>query len=74
MKKIREYREHAAECRDMARVASAGHRTQLEQMAATWDQLAEARARQLAKDGKTEEEDDGRPDEITSAGSDPRER
>jgi hypothetical protein len=48
--------------------------TQLEQMAATWDQLAEARARQLAKDGKTEEEDDGRPDEITSAGSDPRER
>ena len=58
MKKIREYREHAAECREMARVASAGHRTQLEQMAATWDQLAEARARQLAKEGKTEEEDD----------------
>ena len=69
MKKIREYREHAAECRDMARVASAGHRTQLEQMAATWDQLAEARARQLAKDGKTEEEDDSQPDQVSPADS-----
>jgi hypothetical protein len=57
MKKIHEYREHAAECREMARVASATHRAQLEQMAATWDQLAEARARQLAKDGKTEDDD-----------------
>ena len=74
MKKIHEYREHAAECRDMARVASAAHRTQLEQMAATWDQLAEARARQLAKDGKTEEEDDERPDQVTPAGSGPPER
>jgi hypothetical protein len=67
MKKIHEYREHAAECRELARVASAGHRTQLEQMAETWDQLAEARARQLAKEGKTE--DVARPDQISSAGS-----
>ena len=74
MRKIREYREHAAECREMARVASAGHRTQLEQMAATWDQLAEARARQLAKEGKSEEEDDRQPEEVTPAGSDPLER
>ena len=74
MKKIREYREHAAECREMARVASAGHRIQLEQMATTWDQLAEARVRQLAKQGKTEEEDDGQPDDITPAEADPLER
>jgi hypothetical protein len=74
MRKIREYREHAAECRELARVASAGHRTQLEQMAATWDQLAGARARQLAKEGKTEEQYDSQPDEVTSARSDPLER
>jgi hypothetical protein len=74
MKKIHEYREHAAECRDMARVASAAHRTQLEQMAATWDQLAEARARQLAKEGKTEEEDEEQSDEVTPTGSSPPER
>jgi hypothetical protein len=69
MKKIHEYREHAAECREMARVASAGHRTQLEQMAATWDQLAEARTRQLAKEGNIEEQDDGQPDQVSPAGS-----
>jgi hypothetical protein len=58
LKKIREYREHAAECRELARLASAGHRLQLEQMAATWDQLAEARQRQLAKAGKSEDDDE----------------
>jgi hypothetical protein len=31
----------------MARTASPQHRTQLEQMAATWEQLAAARQRQL---------------------------
>jgi hypothetical protein len=69
MKKFHEYREHAAECREMARVASAGHRIQLEQMAATWDELAEARERQLAKDGKTEDERGERPDQVRPAGS-----
>jgi hypothetical protein len=57
MKKIHEYREHAAECREMARVASAARRAQLEQMAATWDQLAEARERQLARQGKSADDD-----------------
>lgn len=55
MKKISEYEQHAAECREMARTAPPTHRVQLEQMAQTWDQLADARKRQLEKDGKTEE-------------------
>jgi ferric-dicitrate binding protein FerR (iron transport regulator) len=37
----------------MARTASPAHRQQLEQMAETWEQLAEARKRQLEKQGKT---------------------
>ena len=67
MKKIHEYREHAAECREMARVASAAHRLQLEQMAATWDQLAEARERQLAKEGKSEDDNGEQADQAGSA-------
>ena len=56
MKKIHEYREHAAECREMARVAPPTHRQQLEQMATTWEQLAAARARKLAKQGRTDDD------------------
>jgi hypothetical protein len=57
MKKLEEYLRHAAECRDMARTAQPAHREQLENMAATWEQLADVRKRQLLKLGKTE--DDG---------------
>jgi hypothetical protein len=35
-------------------VALPNHRAQLEQMAETWHQLAEARKRQLQKQGKAE--------------------
>jgi len=49
VKKIHEYLEHAAECREMARTASPAHRTQLEQMALTWEQLAASRKRHLEK-------------------------
>lgn len=49
MKKVEEYLQHAAECRDMARTASPSHRQQLQQMAETWEQLADARGRQLHK-------------------------
>jgi len=55
LKKISEYAQHAAECREMARSAPPAHRVQLEQMAQTWDQLAEARRRQLAKEGKADD-------------------
>jgi hypothetical protein len=43
LKKVDEYLQHAAECREMARTASSAHRQQLEQMAQTWDWLAETR-------------------------------
>jgi ferric-dicitrate binding protein FerR (iron transport regulator) len=49
MKKVEDYLQHAAECREMARKASPAHRQQLEQMAETWEQLARVRRQQLAK-------------------------
>jgi hypothetical protein len=52
VKKLREYLQHAAECREMARTATANHRQQLEGMALTWEQLAEARKLQLAKEAR----------------------
>jgi ferric-dicitrate binding protein FerR (iron transport regulator) len=57
VRKIHEYLAHAAECRALARNASPAHRQQLEQMAATWEQLADARRRQLQKQGNTDDED-----------------
>jgi hypothetical protein len=53
VRKHHEYLRHAAECRDMARTAPLAHRQQLEQMAETWEQLAENRKRQLEKQGKS---------------------
>jgi hypothetical protein len=43
----------------MARTASLEHKAMLEQMAETWDQLAEARKRQLDKRGIPYDLDDG---------------
>jgi len=56
LKKLHDYRQHAAECREMARVASASHRDQLIQMAETWEGLAAARKRKMEREGKTEED------------------
>jgi hypothetical protein len=56
MKKMIEYRQHAAECQEMARTALPSHRQQLINMAETWEQLAEARKRQLEKQGKAEDD------------------
>jgi hypothetical protein len=58
LKKLHEYLQHAAECREMARTALPSHRQQPEQMAETWEQLAAARKRQRERQGKSEEEDD----------------
>ena len=58
MKKLHEYLKHAAECRDMARMALPAHRQQLEAMAATWEQLAEARRRKLDKQGQSADDDE----------------
>jgi hypothetical protein len=41
----------------MARTASPAHREQLENMATTWTQLAEARKRQMEKQGRAEAHD-----------------
>ena len=38
----------------MARTAQPQHRVQLEDMAQTWEQLAEARRKQLERDGQSE--------------------
>jgi hypothetical protein len=47
----------------MARTASPSHRQQLEQMAETWEQLADARKRQLEKLGKSVDDDAHAADE-----------
>ena len=52
MQEIEGYLRHAAECREMAQAASLSHRQQLEQMAETWDELANARKRQLTRWGE----------------------
>ena len=57
MRKVEEYHMHAAECRNMARTASPAHRQQLEQMAETWEQLAEARKKALERRGLTDDEE-----------------
>ena len=45
MKKASEYREHAQQCRNLAKRMSAGaQRDQLLEMALTWDKLAEERS------------------------------
>lgn len=50
LKKVEEYLEHAAECRAMAHATNiAEQREQLQEMARTWESLAEARQRDLNK-------------------------
>jgi hypothetical protein len=49
VKKIEEYLEHATECRKMAIAAAPRYREQLEEMARTWEQLANARRHQLER-------------------------
>jgi hypothetical protein len=50
VKKASEYREHAEECRVLARKAeSPDHQQQLLKMAETWEQLAVERERLIAK-------------------------
>jgi hypothetical protein len=48
MKKVENYRTHAAECRTMARRSSPEERDMLLKMAETWDYLASSREGQIA--------------------------
>lgn len=57
MRKVVEYQRHAQECREMMRTARPEHRVQLEQMAKTWEQLAETRRQQLERRGKAEDDE-----------------
>jgi hypothetical protein len=58
MEKPSEYRDHAEECRTLARtIEMSEYRTRLLEMAATWDKLADERSASvrkhaLAKDGR----------------------
>ena len=45
MKTVAEYRQHAEECRALARSLNGEHREQLLRMAETWDRLAEQNER-----------------------------
>jgi hypothetical protein len=56
VKKLQEYIQHAAECREMARTATPTQRAQLEQMAETWEALAQARKTKMEKPGRSEED------------------
>jgi len=47
LKKIQDYLRHAAECREMAQRAPPVYKQQLEQMAETWEALAEVRRHDL---------------------------
>jgi hypothetical protein len=48
MLKISDFIKHAAECREMAkRTTNQMHKAQLEQMACTWEELAEERKKLL---------------------------
>lgn len=62
MKKASEYRQHAIECRQLAASIEGEQRSQLLEMAATWDRLAAERAELVARhpeiglDGEADEE------------------
>ena len=63
MKKASEYRQHAEECRGLAKgMAQGEHRDQLLEMAATWEKLAAERSDlvrrhpDLGLDGERQEE------------------
>jgi hypothetical protein len=50
MRKISEYQEHADECRLLAKTSlSPEHKAMLENMARTWEALAEERRKRLEK-------------------------
>jgi hypothetical protein len=50
MRKLSEYEQHAAECRQMAaKMRDPNHKRRLEEMADAWDMLAEARRKQLVR-------------------------
>ena len=47
MKKVEEYCQNAAKFREVAQTASPVHRQELEEMAETWERMAQARRHRL---------------------------
>ena len=57
MKKISDYRKHVQECQALLRGArTSEERQMLLNMAETWEALAVAREKKLAKEGRTEDD------------------
>ena len=56
MKKASEYRQHAEECRALARTTAGEQRDKLLGMAETWDKLAAERAERIWREPKVAEE------------------
>jgi hypothetical protein len=53
MRKVEEYKQHADDCRQLAtRSSNEEARTQLLQMAETWEGLARQREEQIAREGR----------------------
>jgi hypothetical protein len=57
MKKVSDYRKHVEECQALLRGArTPEERQMLLSMAETWEGLAEAREKKLAREGRAEED------------------
>ena len=54
MRKAEEFLRHAEECRQMMQTARPEYRAQLQNMADTWEQLADSRRRQLERNSETD--------------------
>jgi hypothetical protein len=59
VKKVSEYRQHAEECRELARsTTNPEHLRQLDEMAKAWEMLANERAKKIAKPNGSKESPD----------------
>lgn len=70
MKKASEYRQHANECRALAKQVPEGpHREQLLEMARTWDALADDRDALIQKHPELAQSDTKKPHQDTPDGA-----
>ena len=67
VRKASEYRQHAAECRELANKARSPQREMLLNMATTWQGLAEDRDKQIARQKRIEAFDELKGPEGTTA-------
>jgi hypothetical protein len=59
MRKLSEYKDHAQECRRLAtQMQNPAHKTQLQEMAQTWEMLAAEREKQLKRRQSRRRHDD----------------